>query len=76
MDVFVNLRLTELQLECLNAVQLYFGALTLAVDVDYWIDALNRDIVTIATNGFISNKKCYFATVLHTDQQQLRFQGP
>eukprot|EP00957_Ditylum_brightwellii_P040773 3086525-Ditylum_brightwellii.AAC.1 len=46
------------------------------VDVDYWIDALNRGIGTIATNGSVSNQKGYFATVLHTDQRQLQFQGP
>eukprot|EP00957_Ditylum_brightwellii_P166071 12643726-Ditylum_brightwellii.AAC.1 len=32
-------------------------------------------IVTIATNGSVSNQKGYFATVLHTDQRQLWFQG-
>eukprot|EP00957_Ditylum_brightwellii_P084322 6412215-Ditylum_brightwellii.AAC.1 len=33
-------------------------------------------IITIATDGSVLNKKGYFATVLHTDQQQLWFQGP
>eukprot|EP00957_Ditylum_brightwellii_P014295 1076422-Ditylum_brightwellii.AAC.1 len=41
---------------------------TAQVNVDYWIDALNRGIVTIATDGSVSNKKGYFATVLHTVQ--------
>eukprot|EP00957_Ditylum_brightwellii_P062317 4728588-Ditylum_brightwellii.AAC.1 len=50
-------------------VQRLLGILdTAQVNVDYWIDALNRGIVTIATDGSISNKKGYFVTVLHTDQ--------
>eukprot|EP00957_Ditylum_brightwellii_P046261 3510357-Ditylum_brightwellii.AAC.2 len=43
------------------------------VNVEYWIDALNRGLVTIATDGSILNKKGYFATLLHTDQWQLWF---
>eukprot|EP00957_Ditylum_brightwellii_P035231 2671668-Ditylum_brightwellii.AAC.1 len=46
------------------------------VDVDYWIDALNCSNVTIATDGSVMAQRGYFATVLHTDQQQLCFQGP
>eukprot|EP00957_Ditylum_brightwellii_P126698 9657167-Ditylum_brightwellii.AAC.1 len=58
-------------------VQRLLGNLdTAQVNMDYWIDALNRGIVTIATDGSVLNKKGYFATVLHTDQQQLQFQGP
>eukprot|EP00957_Ditylum_brightwellii_P010607 803262-Ditylum_brightwellii.AAC.1 len=58
-------------------VQRLLGNLnTTQVDVDYWIDASNRDIVTIATDDSVLNKKGYFATVLHTDQRQLWFQGP
>eukprot|EP00957_Ditylum_brightwellii_P005541 424915-Ditylum_brightwellii.AAC.1 len=50
-------------------VQQLLGNLdTAQVSVDYWIDALNRGIVTIATDGSVLNKKGYFATVLHTDQ--------
>eukprot|EP00957_Ditylum_brightwellii_P058799 4457711-Ditylum_brightwellii.AAC.1 len=56
-------------------VQQLLGNLdTAQVNVDYWINALNRGIVTIATDGSILNKKGYFATVLHTDQRQLWFQ--
>eukprot|EP00957_Ditylum_brightwellii_P119645 9128541-Ditylum_brightwellii.AAC.1 len=46
------------------------------VDVDYWIDALNHGNVTIATDGSVAAQRGYFAMVLHTDQQQLCFQGP
>eukprot|EP00957_Ditylum_brightwellii_P020968 1580506-Ditylum_brightwellii.AAC.1 len=46
------------------------------VDVDYWIQALNCGNVTIATDGLVAAQRGYFATVLHTDQRQLRFQGP
>eukprot|EP00957_Ditylum_brightwellii_P054682 4143045-Ditylum_brightwellii.AAC.1 len=42
---------------------------TAQVNVEYWIDTLNRGIVTIATDGSVLNKKGYFATVLHTDQR-------
>eukprot|EP00957_Ditylum_brightwellii_P171280 13037924-Ditylum_brightwellii.AAC.1 len=41
---------------------------TAQINVEYWIDALNRGIITIATDSSVSNKKGYFATVLHTDQ--------
>eukprot|EP00957_Ditylum_brightwellii_P106341 8112596-Ditylum_brightwellii.AAC.1 len=52
-----------------NHVQWLLGNLdTAQVNADYWINALNRGIVTIATNGSVSNKKGYFATVLHIDQ--------
>eukprot|EP00957_Ditylum_brightwellii_P061917 4698849-Ditylum_brightwellii.AAC.1 len=46
------------------------------VDVDYWIHALNCGNVTIAMDGSVAAQRGYFATVLHTDQGQLRFQGP
>eukprot|EP00957_Ditylum_brightwellii_P035230 2671667-Ditylum_brightwellii.AAC.1 len=46
------------------------------VDVDYWIDALNHGNVMIATDGSVAAQRGYFTTVLHTDQRQLRFQGP
>eukprot|EP00957_Ditylum_brightwellii_P043864 3326131-Ditylum_brightwellii.AAC.1 len=45
------------------------------VNAEYWIDALNKGLVTIATDGSVANQKGYYATILHTDQKQLRFQG-
>eukprot|EP00957_Ditylum_brightwellii_P117414 8955579-Ditylum_brightwellii.AAC.1 len=39
--------------------------------MEYWIDALNRGIVTIATNGSVSNKKGYCATVLSSYSRSL-----
>eukprot|EP00957_Ditylum_brightwellii_P058707 4452041-Ditylum_brightwellii.AAC.1 len=45
------------------------------VDVDYWIQALNCGIVTIAADGSVAAQRGYFATVLHTDQRQLRFRA-
>eukprot|EP00957_Ditylum_brightwellii_P159058 12105729-Ditylum_brightwellii.AAC.1 len=32
------------------------------VDVDYWINALNRGDVTIATDGLVAAQRDYFAT--------------
>eukprot|EP00957_Ditylum_brightwellii_P010025 756592-Ditylum_brightwellii.AAC.1 len=37
------------------------------VDAEYRIDALNKGLVTIATNGSVVDQKGYYATVLHTD---------
>eukprot|EP00957_Ditylum_brightwellii_P182167 13879059-Ditylum_brightwellii.AAC.1 len=46
------------------------------VNAEYWIDALNKGLETIATDGSVANQKGCYATVMHTDQKQLRFQGP
>eukprot|EP00957_Ditylum_brightwellii_P201907 15327747-Ditylum_brightwellii.AAC.1 len=46
------------------------------VDAEYWIDALNKGLVTIATDGSVADQKGYCVTVMHTDQKQLRFQYP
>eukprot|EP00957_Ditylum_brightwellii_P183840 14003475-Ditylum_brightwellii.AAC.1 len=57
-------------------VRRVFGNLDAAhINVEYWIDALNKDTVTIATNGSVLDLKGYFAIVLHTNQRQLWFQG-
>eukprot|EP00957_Ditylum_brightwellii_P114151 8702347-Ditylum_brightwellii.AAC.1 len=46
------------------------------VDTEYWIDALNKGLATIAMDGSVANWKGYYAIVMHTDQKQLRVQGP
>eukprot|EP00957_Ditylum_brightwellii_P005395 411557-Ditylum_brightwellii.AAC.1 len=46
------------------------------INVDYWIRAINDGKVTIAIDGSMAQQKGYFATVLHTDERQLQFQGP
>eukprot|EP00957_Ditylum_brightwellii_P019607 1479274-Ditylum_brightwellii.AAC.1 len=57
-------------------VQCLLGNLDTAhINVECLIDAINRGTVTIATDGLVSNKKGYFATILYTGQQQLWFQG-
>eukprot|EP00957_Ditylum_brightwellii_P106872 8153047-Ditylum_brightwellii.AAC.1 len=57
-------------------VQRILGTLQAAeVDTEYWIDTLNKGLVTIATDSSVVNYKGYYATVMHTDLKQLRFQG-
>eukprot|EP00957_Ditylum_brightwellii_P168751 12844283-Ditylum_brightwellii.AAC.1 len=46
------------------------------VDVGYWIDAINSNLATITIDGSVADKKGYFATVLHTAERSIRFQGP
>eukprot|EP00957_Ditylum_brightwellii_P013974 1054500-Ditylum_brightwellii.AAC.1 len=46
------------------------------VDVNYWIDTINAGAVTIATDGSVADKKGYFAVVLFTTEQTIRYQGP
>eukprot|EP00957_Ditylum_brightwellii_P035264 2674672-Ditylum_brightwellii.AAC.1 len=61
----------------LDHVKRILGYLQAAeVDIEYWIDVLNKGLVTIATDGSVANWKGYYATVMHTDQKQLGFQGP
>eukprot|EP00957_Ditylum_brightwellii_P090097 6861360-Ditylum_brightwellii.AAC.2 len=61
----------------LDHVKWILGNLQAAeVGAKYWIDALNKGLVTIATDGSVANQKGYCATFMHTDQKQLRFQGP
>eukprot|EP00957_Ditylum_brightwellii_P038159 2885209-Ditylum_brightwellii.AAC.1 len=33
-----------------------------AIDADYWVTAINKGEVTIATDGSVTDKTCYFAT--------------
>eukprot|EP00957_Ditylum_brightwellii_P161817 12320627-Ditylum_brightwellii.AAC.1 len=46
------------------------------LDVDYWISAINVSSVMIATNGLVADSNGFFATVLHTEEKTLCFQGP
>eukprot|EP00957_Ditylum_brightwellii_P153696 11697757-Ditylum_brightwellii.AAC.1 len=46
------------------------------VDAAYWIDTLNNNTVTIATNRSVTENRGYFATVFHMEDRQLCFQGP
>eukprot|EP00957_Ditylum_brightwellii_P053297 4040791-Ditylum_brightwellii.AAC.1 len=58
-------------------VQHILGTLyTADVDTEYWIDALNKGLITIVTNGSVANHMGYYATAMHTDLKQLRFQCP
>eukprot|EP00957_Ditylum_brightwellii_P118046 9002786-Ditylum_brightwellii.AAC.1 len=58
----------------LDHVKWILGTLQVAeVDAEYWIDALNKGLVTITMDGYVANRKGYYATVMHTDQKQLRF---
>eukprot|EP00957_Ditylum_brightwellii_P045895 3481042-Ditylum_brightwellii.AAC.1 len=45
-------------------------------DVGYWIEAINSGLVTIAIDGSVADQKGYFATVLHTEEKSIQFQGP
>eukprot|EP00957_Ditylum_brightwellii_P193662 14747618-Ditylum_brightwellii.AAC.1 len=54
----------------LDYVQWILGTLQAAeVDTVCWIDALNKGLVTIATDGLVANQKGYYAMVMHTDQK-------
>eukprot|EP00957_Ditylum_brightwellii_P071772 5455469-Ditylum_brightwellii.AAC.1 len=58
-------------------VQCLLGNLqTTEVDVDYWISAINARAAMIATNSSAADRNGFFATVLHTEEQTLQFQGP
>eukprot|EP00957_Ditylum_brightwellii_P177661 13532432-Ditylum_brightwellii.AAC.1 len=46
------------------------------VDMGYWIEAINSGLVTIAIDGSVADQKGYFATVLHTEEKSIQFQGP
>eukprot|EP00957_Ditylum_brightwellii_P060743 4611871-Ditylum_brightwellii.AAC.1 len=46
------------------------------VDVGYWIEAINTGIATIAIDGSVADRRGYFATVLHTEEKSICFQGP
>eukprot|EP00957_Ditylum_brightwellii_P204949 15341511-Ditylum_brightwellii.AAC.2 len=55
-------------------VQQILGTLQAAeVDTEYWINALNKGLVTIAMDSLVANQNGYYATVMHTDQKQLKF---
>eukprot|EP00957_Ditylum_brightwellii_P211683 15366463-Ditylum_brightwellii.AAC.1 len=45
-------------------------------DTAYWIDALNNNTVTIATDRSVAENRGYFALIFHTEDRQLHFQGP
>eukprot|EP00957_Ditylum_brightwellii_P129567 9882868-Ditylum_brightwellii.AAC.2 len=46
-----------------NHVQHILGMLQAAeVDTEYWIDALNKDLVMIATDGSVANSTGYYTT--------------
>eukprot|EP00957_Ditylum_brightwellii_P197286 15030305-Ditylum_brightwellii.AAC.1 len=49
---------------------------TTEADVDYWVLAINAGSATIATDGLVTDRNEFFATVLHTKEKTLRFQGP
>eukprot|EP00957_Ditylum_brightwellii_P112424 8571008-Ditylum_brightwellii.AAC.1 len=58
--------------EQLGHVKQILGSLQVAeVYAEYWIDALNKGLVTIATDSSVADQKGYYATVVHTDQKQL-----
>eukprot|EP00957_Ditylum_brightwellii_P094844 7223078-Ditylum_brightwellii.AAC.1 len=58
-------------------VQQLLGTLDASdVDFEYWIITLNNGRVTIATDNSVAQKTGYFATILHTPECQLQFQGP
>eukprot|EP00957_Ditylum_brightwellii_P090566 6897145-Ditylum_brightwellii.AAC.1 len=56
--------------------QLLGNLKTEEVNVGYWIEVINTGIVTIATNGSVADRRGYFATVLHTEEKSIHFQGP
>eukprot|EP00957_Ditylum_brightwellii_P074488 5659951-Ditylum_brightwellii.AAC.1 len=45
------------------------------MDVNYWITAINAGAVMIATDGSVADKRGYFAVVLFTTEQTIRYQG-
>eukprot|EP00957_Ditylum_brightwellii_P032147 2437621-Ditylum_brightwellii.AAC.1 len=44
---------------------------TQAVDVEYWLQALQENKVTIASDGSIKEKMGLYAVILHTDEREL-----
>eukprot|EP00957_Ditylum_brightwellii_P058015 4399422-Ditylum_brightwellii.AAC.1 len=58
-------------------VQRILGMLQAAeIHTEYWIDALNKGIVTIETDSSVANCTGYYTTVMYTHLQQICFQGP
>eukprot|EP00957_Ditylum_brightwellii_P109573 8357000-Ditylum_brightwellii.AAC.1 len=49
---------------------------TAEVDTEYWIDTLNKGIVTITTDSSVANRTGYYATVMHTDLEQIVSKAP
>eukprot|EP00957_Ditylum_brightwellii_P090784 6913323-Ditylum_brightwellii.AAC.1 len=46
------------------------------VDPNHWLTAINSGKVTTATDGSVAEQKGYFAMILHTENEQIWFQGP
>eukprot|EP00957_Ditylum_brightwellii_P068611 5209168-Ditylum_brightwellii.AAC.1 len=46
------------------------------VDPNHWLTTINNGEVKIATNGFVAEQKGYFDVILHTENEQIWFQGP
>eukprot|EP00957_Ditylum_brightwellii_P070923 5389226-Ditylum_brightwellii.AAC.1 len=46
------------------------------VDPDYWINAITKGQITIATDRSVAQRKGYFAVVFHSADNSIRFQGP
>eukprot|EP00957_Ditylum_brightwellii_P150993 11497553-Ditylum_brightwellii.AAC.1 len=49
---------------------------TQEVDVEYWLQALQENKVTIASDDSVKEKMGSYAVILHTDESELRLQGP
>eukprot|EP00957_Ditylum_brightwellii_P071546 5439548-Ditylum_brightwellii.AAC.1 len=46
------------------------------VDPNHWLTAINNVEVMIATDGSVAEQKGYFAVTLHTENEQIWFEGP
>eukprot|EP00957_Ditylum_brightwellii_P081974 6233655-Ditylum_brightwellii.AAC.2 len=49
---------------------------TQAVDIEYWLQALQENKVTIASDGSVKEKMGLYGVILHTNERELRLQGP